>query len=52
MMDHVERAHLRGIVAERKIFCRHPVCQSSGLDLNNLMLFKNRVATVHGITHH
>src|SRR5438045_4398387 len=50
MMDHVERAHLRGIVADRKISCRHPVCQSSRLVLNNLMHFKNHVTTVRGIT--
>jgi len=27
MMDHVERAHLRGVSADQTISCRHPVCQ-------------------------
>ena len=50
MMDHVESAHLRKISAHQTISCRHPVCQSAGLVLNNLMHFKNHVQSVHGIS--
>jgi hypothetical protein len=50
MMDHVESIHLRGVSADQAISCRHPVCKSSGLVLNNLMHFKNHVQTVHGIS--
>jgi hypothetical protein len=49
MMDHVERAH-RGVLVEKTISCRHPVCKSSGLVLKNLMHFKNHVQTLHGIS--
>jgi len=48
MMNHVE-SHLESIPLGQRISCRHPVCQSEGLVLNNLEQFKNHVATVHGI---
>jgi hypothetical protein len=50
MMDHVERIHLKGVSAEQTISCRHPVCQSNGLVLSNLMHFKNHVQSIHGIS--
>jgi hypothetical protein len=50
MMDHVESAHLRKISAHQTISCLHPVCQSAGLVLNNLMHFKNHIQSVYGIS--
>jgi hypothetical protein len=50
LMDHVESAHLRKIPEHQAISCRHPVCVSSGLVLNNLMHFKNHVQRIHGIS--
>jgi hypothetical protein len=50
MRDHVERVHLRGVIPEETISCRHPVCNSQELVLSNLMHFKNHVQTVHGIS--
>jgi hypothetical protein len=49
LMNHVV-SHLEGVPASQRISCRHPVCQSEGLVLNDLQHFKNHVATVHGIT--
>jgi hypothetical protein len=49
MMNHVKNLHLRNVSANQTIDCRHPVCKSSGLVLNNLMHFKNHVQRVHGI---
>jgi len=50
MRDHVERIHLRGVVPEESISCRHPVCKSQRLVLEHLQLFKNHVQTVHGVS--
>ena len=49
MMDHVENLHLREISVNERIICHHPVCKAEGLILNNVMHFKNHVATVHKI---
>jgi hypothetical protein len=40
MRDHVERIHLRGVVPEEKISCRHPVCKSQGLVLEGPTTFQ------------
>ena len=50
MMDHVEDVHLKYEPANKQVICRHPVCKSQRLVLNNVMHFKNHVARVHGIT--
>jgi hypothetical protein len=50
LMDHVESAHLCKIPEHQAISCRHPMCMSSGLVLNNLMHFKNHVQRIHGIS--
>ena len=49
MMDHVENVHLKYRAANERINCDHPVCRSNGIVLNDVKLFKNHVATVHGI---
>ena len=49
MWDHVENIHLRGVPAEQRIICHHPVCKAKGELLNNVMRFKNHVAKVHKI---
>lgn len=49
MMDHVENLHLRGISADERTICHHPICKAKGLVLKNVMHFKNHVAIVHGI---
>jgi hypothetical protein len=50
VMDHVEDVHLSKQPAGQNVVCHHPVCKSHGLVLNNIMHFKNYVATVHGIS--
>jgi hypothetical protein len=50
MRDHVERIHLKGVVPEEAISCRHPVCKSQGLVLKHLQHFKSHVQTVHGVS--
>jgi hypothetical protein len=49
MMDHVENFHLRGVSADEKIICHHPLCKAEGLVLQNVIHFKNHIATVHKI---
>jgi len=49
MWDHVENIHLRGVPAEQRIPCDHPVCKAQGLVLDNVKLFKNHVAIVHEV---
>lgn len=49
MWDHVENIHLRKVPAEQRIICYHPICKAEGLLLNNVMHFKNHVATVHKV---
>jgi hypothetical protein len=50
MWDHVEDVHLLcKVPVEEPIICQHPVCKAGGLVLNNVMHFKNHVATVHKI---
>ena len=49
MWDHVENVHLRKVPAEQQIICHHPICKAQGLVLDNVMRFKNHVATVHKI---
>jgi hypothetical protein len=48
MMDHVEDVHLRYLAPDEKVICHHPMCRSE-VPFNNITLFKNHVATVHGI---
>jgi hypothetical protein len=50
MWDHVERIHLKGVDPEKMIKCRHPVCNSQGLVLTNLVRFKIHVQTVHEVS--
>lgn len=47
MWDHVENVHLKYL--DHLIPCDHPVCKAKGLVFNAVMLFKNHVATVHGV---
>jgi hypothetical protein len=49
MWDHVENIHLRGVPAEQRIICHHPICKAEGLPLNGVQHFKNHVATVHKV---
>jgi hypothetical protein len=49
MWDHVKDIHLRYVPAEQRIICHHPIYKAKGLVLNNVMYFKNHVATVHEI---
>ena len=49
MWDHVENIHLRGVPAEQRIICHHPICKAEGLVLNGVELFKNHVAIAHKI---
>jgi len=47
--DHVKGVHLRHVLVEQRIICHHPVYKAKGLVLNNVIHFKNHVATVHEI---
>ena len=49
MMDHVEDVHLKYEATNKQVICRHPVCKSQRVVLNNVMHFKNHVARVHRI---
>jgi len=49
MWDHVENIHLRGVSAEQRVICHHPVCKAEGLVLNGVMRFKNHVAIIHKV---
>jgi Protein of unknown function (DUF3435) len=48
MMDHVDR-HLQQLPAQQRILCRHPVCKSNMVFLEDVIHFKNHVERVHGI---
>jgi hypothetical protein len=47
-----ENIHLRGVPAEQRIICHHPIYKAEGLPLNGVGRFKNHVATVHKIDPH
>jgi hypothetical protein len=49
MWDHVENTHLRGVLAEQRIPCDHPVCKARGFVLKGVQHFKNHVAVVHKV---
>lgn len=49
MWDDVDNIHLRDVPAEQPIFCSHPICKAEWLQLNDVMHFKNHVATVHKV---
>jgi hypothetical protein len=49
MWDHVENIHLRGVPAEQRIICHHPIYKAEGLVLRSVQHFKNHVATVHKV---
>jgi hypothetical protein len=41
MWDHVENIHLRGVPAEQRIICYHPIYKAKGLPLEGGQDFKN-----------
>ena len=49
MIDHVEYLHLRYLPPGEWVICHHPVCKAEGVVLNNVIHFKNHMATIHKI---
>jgi hypothetical protein len=51
MWDHVEDVHLKRLQPGERPVCQHPQCSAGGKGLffDNIMLFKNHVATIHEI---
>ena len=47
-MDHVEK-HLQGYGSSNSIPCPHSKCRAEVLVLSDIKVFKNHVATVHGV---
>ncbi|KAL9082612.1 MAG: hypothetical protein Q9165_008843 [Trypethelium subeluteriae] len=49
MWDHVESHHLRHIAPNKSFTCPHPQCHEDGVEVVDIIHFKNHAARIHGV---